>query len=503
MVSKRIIPAAGCTSSYWTAAARAGKKNRAMVQLNEALNQVARQVTAGKYADAIGMCRQLLLSHPSDPRIHYALAIALNLAGQPLESIAAFRRAIAIKPDFFEAHTNLGNVLSSQGRFAEAMEYFSEAARLQPQMAEMHVNLSNVFRDSWMLGEAIAAAEKAISLKPNMPEAQLCLGAAVACLGQFDRAKEAYRRAIAVRPDYSVAHMNLGLVELVTGNFRDGWNEYERRRQCFNAVPPRSFTQPAWTGQPIDGKTILIFPEQGFGDAIFFIRYVPMVAAKGAKVILECQPALAPLFGRVPGIERLIVAGESLPPFDFQCALPSLPGAFRTDLSTIPATIPYLSADGEAVERWRRRIGPSENLRQIGIAWAGNAANRNDRNRSISLEKWKPILDAGGSRFHSLQIAPPLAGLGVSDWSAHLTDFAETAALIANLDLVISVDTAAAHLAAAMGKTVWLMIPFPPDWRWMLDRTDSPWYSTVRLFRQKRAGDWEPVLGEVAKSLGP
>jgi Flp pilus assembly protein TadD len=473
-----------------------------MLQLNEALNQVARQVTAGKYPEAIGLCRDLLLRHPSDPRLHYALGIALNFAGQPQESIAAFRRAIVIKADFFEAHTNLGNVLSSQGRFAEALDSFSQAARLRPQMAEMHVNLSNVFRDSWMLSEALAAGERAVSLKPNLPEAQLCLGAVAACLGKFDRAKEAYRRAIAIRPEYSAAHMNLALMELVTGNLREGWIEYEHRRQCREVLVPREFSQPQWNGQPFDGKTILIFPEQGLGDAIHFVRYVPQVAAKGAKVILECQRSLAGLFGKVPGIDRLIVEGDPLPPFDFQCALPSLPRAFQTDLSTIPANIPYLFADAEAIDRWRQRIVPSENQKQIGIVWAGNATNRNDRNRSIPLEKWEPILHAGNARFHSLQIAPPPAGLPICDWSAHLTDFSETAGLIANLDLVISVDTSVAHLVGAMGKPVWLMIPFPPDWRWMLNRTDSPWYPTIRLFRQERAGDWEPIIRDVAKSLG-
>ncbi len=442
------------------------------------------------------------MQEPRAARVHYALGIALNIAGQAEESIGEFRQAVALKADFYEALTNLGNVLVSAGRLGEAIEAFSEAVRLQPGLAEMHVNLSNVLRDSWRLREAEVEAVKGVELKPDMPEAQLCLGAVAACLGEFERAGECYRKAIAQRPGYSAAHMNLGLMELVTGNLGEGWKEYEWRRWCADAVTPRLFREPQWMGQDVAGKRVLIFPEQGFGDAIFFVRYVPMVAAKGGTVILECAPALARLFGRVPGVEKLVVAGQGLPGFDFQCALPSLPNAFGTDLGTIPADIPYLSADEEIVRKWKERIGRAEGVRQVGIVWAGNMANRNDRNRSIPLEKWGAILGVKGCRFHSLGTSPPPVGLEVADWSGRLTDFAETAGLIANLDLVISVDTAAGHLAGAMGKETWLLIAFPPDWRWMLERANSPWYPTVKLFRQKCAGDWEGAIAAVARELG-
>jgi hypothetical protein len=288
----------------------------------------------------------------------------------------------------------------------------------------------------------------------------------------------------------------------VTGNLREGWKEYEWRRQCPDAVAPRAFSRPQWRGEAIDGKTILIFPEQGLGDAIHFVRYVPMAAERGAKVVLECAPPLERIFRQVWGIEKLIVAGQALPAFDLQCAMPSLPGAFETDIDSIPAATAYLSADEETVRRWREKVGHANGIRQVGIAWAGSTANRNDRNRSIPLQKWRPILGAANCRFHSLQLAPPSAGFAVTDWSGELRDFAETAGLIANLDLVITVDTSVAHLAGAMGKPVWLMIPFPPDWRWMLERTDSLWYPTVKLFRQKRAGDWEEVIADVAAALG-
>jgi Flp pilus assembly protein TadD len=472
------------------------------MRAEEVLRAAAQQINAGKPGEAIRICRRFLMQEPRAARVHYALGIALNIAGQVEESIAEFRQAVALKADFYEALTNLGNVLVSAGRLGEAIEAFSEAVRLQPGLAEMHVNLSNVLRDSWRLKEAEVEGVKGVVLKPEMPEAQLCLGAVAACLGEFERAKACYRKAIAQRPGYSAAHMNLGLMELVTGNLGEGWKEYEWRRQCAEAVTPRGFREPQWTGQDVAGKRVLIFPEQGFGDAIFFVRYVPMVAAKGAKVILECAPALGRLFGRVPGVEKLVEARQGLGALDFQCALPSLPHAFGTDLGTIPASVPYLSADDKIVQKWKESIGREEGVRQIGIAWAGSGANRNDRNRSMPLEKWGAILGVKGCRFHSLGTLPPPAGFEVADWSGQLTDFAETAGLIANLDLVISVDTAVGHLAGAMGKPTWLLVAFPPDWRWMLERGDSPWYPTVRLFRQKRAGDWQTVMAEVAGELG-
>ncbi|HEY1922165.1 MAG TPA: glycosyltransferase family 9 protein, partial [Tepidisphaeraceae bacterium] len=237
-------------------------------------------------------------------------------------------------------------------------------------------------------------------------------------------------------------------------------------------------------------------------DAIHFIRYAPLIAKLGAKVMVECPAPLVRLFGNISGIDRIIPAGEPLPPFDFHCALPSLPQAFKTTLDTIPAEVPYLTADPEAAKSCKHRVVRSGNLILAGLVWSGNAANRNDRNRSIPLSKFEPLAATNRFQFHSLQIAAPPAntGIAVIDHSAELKDFADTAALIANLDLVISVDTAVAHLAAAMGKKVWLLLPFPPDWRWLLDRADSPWYPTVRLFRQTTPGEWESVIGELARA---
>ena len=475
---------------------RAGK-------VSQALKLAAESVAQGRPGEAVRICRKVLADFPNDAKVHYALGVALGHAGQIDPAIDQLRQAIRLKPDLFEAHTNLGVLLGRRGKPDEAMAAFSEAVRLRPDVAELQMNLSNALREGWMLDQAMAAAEKAIALKPSLPEAQLCLGAAAACMGRFDRAIDAYRNAIRLRPDFAAAHLNLALAELVTGNFERGWPEYEWRRQCAGVLPGRQFAQAAWKGKPLDGKTILLHAEQGFGDAIHFIRYAPLVAGMGGKVVVECPPALVRLFDNFPGVGRIVTTGQPLPGFDYQCPLSSLPGVFRTTLATIPATIPYLAADAEIADSWRKRMGKSGELLHAGLAWSGSADNRNDRNRSIALERFSPLSGVEGVRFHSLQIAAPPAGGGIvlSDWSANLKDFAETAGLIENLDLVISVDTAVAHLAGAMGKTVWLLVPFPPDWRWLLDRADSPWYPTIRLFRQEPGGDWDGVIRRVAAEL--
>jgi len=479
------------------------KRTDRAAEVPQGLKLAAQSVAEGNAGEAVRICRNLLAKFPGDARVHYALGVALGHVGQIDPAIDQLRQAIRLKPDLFEGHTNLGVLLGRRGKPDEAMAAFAEAIRLRPDVAELHMNLSNALREGWKMDEAIAAAERAISLKPSLPEAQLCLGAAEACMGRFDRAIDAYRNAIRLRPDFPAAHLNLALAELVTGNLERGWPEYEWRRQCPSALPPRQFAQAAWKGQPLNGKTILLHAEQGFGDAIHFIRYAPLVADMGGKIVLECQPALVRLFGNFPGVGQIVTNGQRLPAFDYQCPLPSLPGVFRTTMATIPATIPYLAADAEAADAWRKRMEPVGEFLRVGLAWAGSPDNRNDRNRSIPLERFSPLSAVDGVRFHSLQPAPPPAagGIALSDWSANQTDFAETAALIENLELVISVDTAVAHLAGAMGKPVWLLVPFPPDWRWLLGRADSPWYPTIRLFRQEPGGDWDGVIRRVAAEL--
>jgi Flp pilus assembly protein TadD len=464
--------------------------------------QLAGEQLATKPLATVEICRQAIARFPADARVYFMLALALTNCQRHSEAIEAYHQAVKVNPGFFEAYNNLGTLLIRLGRFDEAVDALNHAVRLRPDLAQLHANLSNALRDSWKLEEAVAAAKKALQLNPELAEVHGALGATLLSLGRFEEAASACRAAIQRKADLPGAHLSLGLAELVLGNLERGWPEYEWRMRHLDLLPLRQTTFPAWDGTRLDGKTILLFSEQGFGDAIQFIRYVPMVVAMGGRVILECPAAVLPLFRGFPGLDQVLAWGVPLPVCDVQCALASLPGIFKTTVQSIPAPIPYLAADENAAASWRKRVEPSDDVLQVGLAWAGRPENRNDRNRSIHLENLSRIGHVAGIRFHSLQtnrIAdPPFV---ISDWSELLKDFGETAGLIANLDLVISVDTAVAHLAGAMGKPVWVLLPFPPDWRWMLDRTDSPWYPTMRLFRQKERGDWETVIQAVAEAL--
>lgn len=451
---------------------------------------------------AAEICRRAIAQFPGDAKVYFVLALALAGARRHSEAIEAYHQAVTANPAFFEAYNNLGTLLTKLGRFDEAVDALNHAVGLQPNLAQLHANLSNALRESWKLDDAVAAAKRALELNPELAEVYSGLGAALLSLGRFVEAADACRAAIQRKNDLPGAHLTLGLAELVQGNLERGWPEYEWRMRHVDLLPPRQTSFPVWDGNRLDGKTIVLFSEQGFGDAIQFARYVPMVAALGGRVILECPAAVLPLFRGFPGVDQLVAWGMPLPACDVQCALASLPGRFKTTVQSIPAAIPYLAADENIAASWRKRIEPSKDILQVGLAWAGRPENRNDRNRSIQLENLAQLGGVADVQFHSLQTnrttTPPFA---MSDWSELLKDFGETAGLIANLDLVISVDTAVAHLAGAMGKPVWVLLPFPPDWRWLLDRADSPWYPTMRLFRQKERGDWGPVIQGVAKAL--
>jgi hypothetical protein len=316
-----------------------------------------------------------------------------------------------------------------------------------------------------------------------------------------------YDAAIALRPDYADAHFFKGLSSLVTGDFEHGWSEYEWRREAPAAkIPARDFPQPRWLGEDdIAGKTILLHGEQGFGDTIQFCRYVPLAAARGARVILEVAEPLRELMTDLAGTTKIIPKGDPLPDFDFQCPLPSLPLAFKTRLDTIPSGAAYLRAPNQALEYWNALLGTKRRPR-IGLAWAGNAKHVRDRERSMRLRDLLPLLDVDAT-FVSLQKeirageAETLTSCNVLQFSPQLGDFSDTAALISQLDLVISVDTGVAHLAGALGKPVWILVTHAPDWRWLLDRDDSPWYPSARLFRQRETREWVDVTMRVREAL--
>jgi tetratricopeptide (TPR) repeat protein len=463
----------------------------------------------GQTQEAIGVYRHAVRLKPDFASAHNNLGQALYVNGQFDESLAACRRAIQLDPNYFEAHFNLALALQAKGRLDESIAAIHQALRLRPNSAVAHYNHGNVLHDMDRFDEAIAAYRRALQFMPDYPEAHNNLGIALRDAGRFDDANTAFLEALRIRNENPPVHWNLALNYLLQGKFKEGWAEHEWRWQCDSFPSPRrNFPQPMWDGRDLNGQTILLHAEQGFGDTIQFVRYAPMVAKRGGRVLLQCQSPLVRLLKQNPQLGQIISADEPLPDFDIQCPLLSLPGAFNTDLQSIPAEIPYLRADPALTEAWKTRLSSAPSSFRIGLVWAGSPAHKRDRQRSLPLSQFLPLAAVTGVSFFSLQIGPAsqqikdlLDKMKLTDFTAALHDFAETAALISNLDLVIGVDTAVTHLAAAIGKPVWLLLPHVPDWRWLTTREDSPWYPTMRLFRQLSPGDWPEVFRRVTQSL--
>jgi hypothetical protein len=395
------------------------------------------------------------------------------------------------------------------GRTEEAIANHRHALELKPDLIDAITALGTALRKNGQLDEAITCFQRALFLKPQNADALTFLGAAMQERGEVTEAVALHRRAIALQPQHHEAHLNLAFLLLSQGNFREGWPEYEWRGRIGNSgKPERDFACPQWRGEDLEGRRILIHAEQGLGDAIQFVRYVLWVADRGGKVVLECYGELERLFRGIAGVEELVLTGSPLPHFDLHCPMLSLPLAFGTTLESIPAKTPYLHADAILIEHWAKRISPSDDRLKVGLVWAGRPTHFNNRNRSIPLTLFSRLGGVSGVRYFSLQKAQTsgnqsaaVAGFEMTDWTDELTDFADTAALVANLDLVITVDTAIAHLAGAMGKPAWVLLPHPADFRWLLERDDSPWYPTLRLFRQTRSRDWEEPLARVVQNL--
>jgi tetratricopeptide (TPR) repeat protein len=462
----------------------------------------------GQLDEAIAAYRQAVFLRPNYPEVHNNLGVARKDKGQVEEAIADFRRAIALRPDYAEAHNNLGGVLKTKGQLDEAIASYRQAIRFNPDLTEAHYNLGNALREIAQLNEAIASYRQAIRLKPGFADAHGNLGIALRSNGQLDEAIAAYRQALALSPNLPEAHHNLSLAILARGDFQQGWEEYEWRWKCKDFPPPRNFAQPQWDGCPLEGRTLLVHTDQGLGDGIQFIRYLPLAAQRGGRIILECHAELQRLFQTIAGRCQIVVRGQPLPAFDLHCPLLSLPRVFRTNLANIPKDVPYLHADVEGAKRWQQRLASHSPMVKVGLAWAGSPIHKNDRDRSMKLARLAPLGQVPGARFFSLQkgeaaaeAKSPPPGMELVDWTQELKDFADTAALIDNLDLVIAVDTAVAHLAGAMGKPVWTLLPFASDWRWLLQRQDSPWYPSMRLFRQPCIGDWDSIIVRVVDTL--
>ncbi|MFQ5766027.1 MAG: tetratricopeptide repeat protein, partial [Rhodospirillales bacterium] len=365
-------------------------------------------------------------------------------------------------------------------------------------------NLGSLLRNEGDLTGAVALFRHAIKARPALIQAHINLGNALRASGDVDAAAASLEQALALDSDNPEAHWNYAHVLLLRGRFKEGWAAYEWRAKCeeFRPVFP-AFPQPRWDGGDLGGKTVLIFAEQGYGDAIQFVRYVPIVGALGGTVVLQCRPPLERLFAAAPGIDRVVTEIDDSLGFELQAPLLSLPHLFETDLDSIPDAVPYLRPPAGAGDP----LSADDGLK-VGIVWAGNPHRKTSREYSVALGRFGPLLETDGCAFFSLQVGPArndIAGEGFGDRLADLGqgfgDFADTAAAIQQLDLVITVDTAVAHLAGALGKPVWTLLACVPEWRWLLARDDSPWYPTMRLFRQPAPGDWESVFAEVAEAL--
>ena len=481
----------------------------------------------GRIEQAIEAQQAVVRLRPDQADVWCNLSSALAEAGRSAEAIAAGRRAISLCPANAGAHSNLAAALGAEGQYEKALTECREALRLQPGLAQAHNILGSTLMAIGRAEEASVSLERAIGLRPDYAEAHSNLGIALHNRGESDQAISVYRTAIALDPNLPNAHFNLALALLGKGDFLEGWEEYEWRWRCkdFNG-PRRDLDRPQWDGSPLPGRTVLLHAEQGFGDTLQFIRYLPLVARRGGSIIVECQPELEPLLRTISEGCQVVAQGQPLPAFDVHCRLLSLPRIFGTKLGTIPNRVPYLCVDRQRQEKWRRRLAADSTARLdcarhgrldcarhgrrlplVGLVWAGRATP--DPQRTCGLAALTPLAAVAGVRFVSLQTGPAGAeahdaprGMALADLSAELRDFADTAALMANLDLVITIDTAAAHLAGALGRPTWTLLKDAADWRWLADRADNPWYPTMRLFRQPRRGDWASVAQRVARELG-
>jgi hypothetical protein len=429
------------------------------------------------------------------------------------EALACYDHALALKGDIPQIWVNRGNALRNLDRLDEAKISIREALRLKPDFANAHNNLARVLDDLGRFEEAEASVRTALRLQPEHAFAHFNLGHILYHLGRAGEAEASYRTALRLRPEKREWRGVLGEALLLAGRLEEGWKEFGSHWQTESEVRLRRLLGvPSWNGEAIRDRVILLLlAEQGHGDTLQFCRYVPQIAARAGGTILAVQPGLVRLLSRLPGVSEIITEGGRPSPFDLWCSLTSLPRAVGTTLETIPATTPYLTADPADVVHWRERLAGLAGLR-VGLCWAGGQYNLGqifvDRRRSITPDMLAPLGEVSGVRFISLQKGPPAAeaarplqGMELHDFTEDLHDFADTAALIENLDLVISVDTAVAHLAGALGKPVWVLNRFDTDFRWPRDRDDSPWYPSVRQFRQPTPGDWPSVISRAQGAL--
>ncbi len=432
----------------------------------------------GRHAEAEQICVQIINVAPQKASAWLLLGVIACQTNDDIRAFEYLQRAVQFDPTSSDAFYNLGVLFQKQGKNSLATGYFRRAIKLNPSHFQAHINLGASYQEQLRFDEAEATYEQALQIMPDSPE----------------------------------AHSNFAVLKLAKGNLLDGWNEYEWRWQT-GQLRPHASESPLWQGEPLSGKTLLIHSEQGFGDTFQFIRYLPLVKNLGAKVIFECQKPLLKLLTTALWFDELIAAGSPLPSHDFRCPLLSLPRILKTTLSTIPCQVPYLSADPELTERWNTQLR-TENGYLIGINWHGRVGLAESKLRDIPTSEFERFTELAGAKLISLQKEPEKISDGEStvaetqekfmtlgDFDSTAGAFMDTAAIMKNLDLIITSDTSIPHLAGALGVPVWVALPFVPDWRWLLDRSDSPWYLTMRLFRQKSPGDWSTVFTEIRTAL--
>lgn len=447
------------------------------------------------YQQAINIDTNLVIAYKN-------IAAAFDRQDEMEKAIFYYEKTINLEPNIAENYNNLGIALKKQGKLTEAIKFYQQAIAIDNNYALAYNNLGCVYEKQGDLAKAESYYRKAITLDPDLVVASNNLCLVLATIGDFKGAIDFYNQALEINPDSAISHFNLSILLLMQGDFQRGFAEYEWRWRHYT---PRVFSQPLWDGSNLAGYTILLYAEQGLGDTIQFLRYVPLVKQCGGKVMFECPESLYRLLINFNGIDTLIKQGEDLPYFDVQLPLLSLPHILGTNLENIPAKIPYLNI--KEYHNFCLDI-PLDTKLKVGIVWAGSPQNPSNDRRSCSLSYFTEMLKIPGIAFYSLQKEPQVKEIQeftdrilIQDLSDRLNDFADTAIIISQLDLIISVDTAVVHLAGALGKPVWLLLSFVPDWRWMLDREDTPWYPTMRLFRQKRLGDWTEVFSRVTELL--
>ena len=470
-------------------------------------NKGAALQSLGHFSEARDCFTQAVEIKPAYAEAHNNRGIAFGILGQPDNAALCYEEALRADPMFARAHNNLGNIRMGQACFAEALACYDRALQAGGDAAaEVHNNRGTALKELSRFDEARAAFTRALELQAAYPDALSNLASCLTTEGRLSEALQAFDLALSLDPQHVDAHWNRSLALLMAGDWERGWAEYEWRFRKFVSPPPSE--KPRWQGEPLDGKTILVYAEQGAGDTLEFVRYLPLVKARGAQVAFCCPPSLHALLASCPGIDTLLAPGEVVP-HDVHIPLLSLPGVYGTTPTSIPSTVPYLSVPDAQARAWQARLeAAAPGAVKVGLCWAGSPEHKNDHNRSCALSDLAPLAGVPGVAFFSLQkgaasaqAAAPPPGLSVIDLTEDVGDYADTAALIAGLDLVISVDTSVAHLAGALGRPVWTLLAYGTSWHFLAGRADMPWYPTMRLFRQSAPLDWVGVADSVARTL--